>query len=401
MLKAMNGNIVSVTGRPRKPSDQGSVENINKLVKRVTADLEETERQSGKIPNWTMLQGNVMGIVNKQCGKGIDSVSSYEAVFGMTYDPPIPCSKNQLRKCVTIEDRMKLVQSPCLDKIARRMYKLDECDDDDSTTDSKDIKQKLDFGLETDSDSDLLDGADDLSDDIDSEQRKGLTKLRTSVNSKKGAKEEKKLETSKDKVVVKVEDKAKMKMKVTKKRQQKEPIVKKVFRRLSIEDAFKGGKSRKHVWEGDSYKFVYPSLYCKECCFVGYHLLMVGDDSYFNDCVNSNRWYETNFIASFAALLAHASHATSSSPIKLIHCQCPGAIIESGMCQTLDASITQVVSIFHGSSHFAVMEADLSEKTIRIFDGLSYKLDTWKPHVVHVLKEQSFLHLIHCQPFSR
>ena len=172
MLKAMNANIMSVTGRPRKPSNQGSVENINKLIKRVTADLEETERQEGKMPNWTMLQGKVMGIVNKQYGKGANSFSAYESVFGMNYDPPIPCcSREKLRKCVTIDERMKLVASPRLDSIARQMYKFDEADDNKSTTRTKDeereksteykVKQKLDFGsgseVSSDTDSSHLD----------------------------------------------------------------------------------------------------------------------------------------------------------------------------------------------------------------------------------------------------
>ncbi len=48
ILKAMNGSIVTVTGRPRKPSNQGLVENVNKLIWRVMADLEESEQQKGK-----------------------------------------------------------------------------------------------------------------------------------------------------------------------------------------------------------------------------------------------------------------------------------------------------------------------------------------------------------------
>ena len=35
LLHHLNPNIMTVTGRPRCPCDQGSVENVNKLVKRV------------------------------------------------------------------------------------------------------------------------------------------------------------------------------------------------------------------------------------------------------------------------------------------------------------------------------------------------------------------------------
>jgi hypothetical protein len=87
-MKAMNSSIITVAaGGP------GHVETrVTKLVKRVTANLEDTERQNGRTPNWTMLQGNVMSVVNKQSGKGKNSLSAYEKVYGMRHDPLIPCS---------------------------------------------------------------------------------------------------------------------------------------------------------------------------------------------------------------------------------------------------------------------------------------------------------------------
>ena len=49
MLKRWNQTILTVTGRPRKPSDQGSVEIINRLVKRVMNSVLASEVQ--KRPN--------------------------------------------------------------------------------------------------------------------------------------------------------------------------------------------------------------------------------------------------------------------------------------------------------------------------------------------------------------
>ncbi len=77
----LNGSIISVTGRPRKADNQGSIENIIKLIKRVTADLEESEQQEGRKTNWTVLQVNVMSLVNKQSGKGKNSILAHESVY--------------------------------------------------------------------------------------------------------------------------------------------------------------------------------------------------------------------------------------------------------------------------------------------------------------------------------
>ena len=52
-LWSLNPGILSVTGRSRHPRDQGSVENMNKMVKRVLGSVLAERRLSGKNPNWT------------------------------------------------------------------------------------------------------------------------------------------------------------------------------------------------------------------------------------------------------------------------------------------------------------------------------------------------------------
>ena len=48
LLRNFNPNIISVTGRPRRPRDQGSVENVNKLVKRVIGTVLAERRMAGR-----------------------------------------------------------------------------------------------------------------------------------------------------------------------------------------------------------------------------------------------------------------------------------------------------------------------------------------------------------------
>lgn len=110
LLKEMNPNITSVTGRPRCPNDQGSVENMNKMVKRVISNIEQ-ERQRGKEPNWTVFLCRVMSAVNQQKQKGANSVTAYEPWTGMEYHAPIPVAHEDLRQCVTVDDRLKKSKS--------------------------------------------------------------------------------------------------------------------------------------------------------------------------------------------------------------------------------------------------------------------------------------------------
>ena len=82
MLKANNPNCFLVTGRPRTPRDQGSVENANKLVQRVLKSISAERRLKGLEVNWTNLLGQIMSVCNSQTGMKSLNTSSYEAVFG-------------------------------------------------------------------------------------------------------------------------------------------------------------------------------------------------------------------------------------------------------------------------------------------------------------------------------
>ncbi len=58
-LRDLNPNILAVTGRPRRPSDQGSVENMNKFVKRTLGTVLSKYRLVGKDRNWTEVLGSI------------------------------------------------------------------------------------------------------------------------------------------------------------------------------------------------------------------------------------------------------------------------------------------------------------------------------------------------------
>ena len=69
-LRHLNPNILAVTGRPRRPRDLGSVENVNKLVKRVIGAVLSERRAEGQNPNWTEILGSVAAVINSQFGRG-------------------------------------------------------------------------------------------------------------------------------------------------------------------------------------------------------------------------------------------------------------------------------------------------------------------------------------------
>jgi hypothetical protein len=80
-LCQMNPSIISVTGQPHCSSNQGSVQGMNKLMKRIIGSVLTKQRLGGDNPNWTEVLGLVAAVNNSQHGCGKDNVSSYKAIW--------------------------------------------------------------------------------------------------------------------------------------------------------------------------------------------------------------------------------------------------------------------------------------------------------------------------------
>ena len=60
LLKESNPNCYVVTGRPRTPPDQGSVESANKVVQQVLKSILSENHLHSKEVKWTKLHGQVI-----------------------------------------------------------------------------------------------------------------------------------------------------------------------------------------------------------------------------------------------------------------------------------------------------------------------------------------------------
>ncbi len=108
LLKESNPNCFIVTGHPRTPRDQGSIESTIKIVQQVLKSISlENCLQSIEV-NWTTLLGQVMAVCNSHSGRQKHSVSSYEAVFGRKYHPQLKCNMSEMRECWSIFQRLKM-----------------------------------------------------------------------------------------------------------------------------------------------------------------------------------------------------------------------------------------------------------------------------------------------------
>jgi hypothetical protein len=118
-MKQNNPNCFIVTGRPRTPHDQGSVESANKLVQRVMKSISLERCLAGLEVNWTRSLGQVMAICNSHSGRKKYSVSNYEAVFGQKYHPTLMCSLAEIRECQSISQRLRISPDEKLEKYVK------------------------------------------------------------------------------------------------------------------------------------------------------------------------------------------------------------------------------------------------------------------------------------------
>lgn len=152
MIMEHNRNCFIVTGRPRTPRDQGSVESANKLVQRVLKSISSERRLQSLEVNWTNLLGQVMSVCNSHSGRKKYDVSSYEAVFGQRYHPQLKCNLEDMRKCRSIYQRLKLSPDERLEKYVRESNIVDIEFDNDVIAAAADVMDDDDITNDDDED---------------------------------------------------------------------------------------------------------------------------------------------------------------------------------------------------------------------------------------------------------
>ncbi len=125
-LCQMNPNIISVTGQPLRPSDQGLVEDMNKLAKRVIGSVLTKQRLVGDNPNWTAVLDLVAAVINSQHGCKKEDISSYEAVYGQEFDHEVSCSEEEARWCWTLPQLLKITNNTEFPDYVSSIYHLDD-----------------------------------------------------------------------------------------------------------------------------------------------------------------------------------------------------------------------------------------------------------------------------------
>jgi hypothetical protein len=144
------------------------------------------------------------------------------------------------------------------------------------------------------------------------------------------------------------------------------------------------------------YYFYFPQLICADCVPFGDHALKIEvGDSKFNNLIQlGNHYVDHRLMVSFAIILAHYFISVKGKKERkkeshdfpfLMPIIYPKHKLISQDLLIVPRSNKHIMSLFHSSDHYAVVEIVIKLKTITIFDGLQWVLTHWTDHFSYLL----------------
>ncbi|KAG7348230.1 integrase core domain containing protein [Nitzschia inconspicua] len=359
-IKDLDEDILSVFGRPRKPNDQGSVKIRNKMVKSVLSDVQDEQRRKGKTTNWTTLMEHLMGCLNSHELRGANDTSAYETVFGVPYHENLLCHIDEMRRCTTLEQRVRINPDPRFEASLREEFYLDGDDPVVNVDTGIDDALMQDFpadGEEDKQDEEQLrlattDAKGDPPVDGDKEGRTPLPQIQLEVAATGDS--------------------------------------------TGLQEVPPAPSLKRRCQSLDNEGCIYRPLTCDVCTFKHNEvMLLIAKAQYDRKILVKDQWWETAYITSFAAMVAHSAH---HGDLLFVHCQEEKRKVEQDLMEPLDDKVQKVLSVLYtGRSdidgHYAVMEIDRKNRRISISDGMSLPLRTWDCHIVNVLQRTTLVPL--------
>ncbi len=327
-IKESNPNCFIITGHPRTPRDQGSVESANKIVQQVLKSISlENCLQSIKV-NWKKLLGQVMALCNRHSGTWKHSVSSYEAVFGQKYHPQLKCNMSEMRECRSIIQRLKLSPDERPETYVQQHNIIDiefncaEYDKDDDVDDNDDEE-----GVDIDENAfpELILKEDDMQlGNHDLELNLEVRDVQLgNLNSNDGLVDTGRHDDDKDVHCINevlsvnpppiVVDPPPVYCQITSDspppvdNEDTKPMMFRVreYSTFAVQEAWDHGNIAQYhqplVGSCNEFQFLWPTLTCRDCCFPhGAPYIQIGNNDYMSSMTNTANWYNGVFISLFA-----------------------------------------------------------------------------------------------------
>jgi len=331
--------VCTVTGRPRKPSDQGSIERLNQDVKKVIDHYIAVAKEAGEDdPSWLDMIPKATSAINNSVSYGNHKLTPYHHVFGMDFDCPIigmPLS--DMAKLKTVDELAAYAQ------------------DKDGVTDFL-KEQGYDIGKIV----------------VQQDETKKESTTYKSADSSVTESNKKKVTTSQPAAAAP-------------NNYHQSTTTRKVRRNAA--DALIIRPQKKQLDERqETFNYVLADLTCETCNTFGTNLchLEVAETAYYDFCeTHETRWWEITYLLLFGICQFHKAHRKD---MMFLECCTPNSEIIPPQLNILD-SIKSIVSVALAKDHYAVLEFRLEEKMVYVYDGLKKDINSWEKHISYILKQ--------------
>jgi hypothetical protein len=91
----------------------------------------------------------------------------------------------------------------------------------------------------------------------------------------------------------------------------------------------------------------------------------------------------------YAHITYEERHSTLSQQVNLpllIHITYPKETLVEGQYKAVPPGVTRVVAVLHEADHYAVLEIDILNKKVYVYDGLCRELNRWLDYVFSAMK---------------
>jgi hypothetical protein len=380
------------------------------------------ERQlAGKNPKWTEVLGSVAAKVSLYHGRGKNNVSSYKAVFGHKFNHEFACSKEEARRCWTLDERMWVTKKKKFEEYVQEYFDVNpkgiimasDADEDDDLSYFSSDKIPINKNDEVDDkyfDEHLMDNPEiaptpmkakgmknkksplKKSPKDNSNSAPNAVYLTTSQNEHitvdegkpPSAKANNDSDDSDDHKAVNIWDSSWVRDLTVDECQMIN--VPSTLSAYSIVEAWERiNNLNREVKNKD---VLSCCLYCDHCCHGGNLIVMVGNSSYKHRLWFSQDWYGTEFITGFAVMIQHAIHLSipnykNADRVMMVFCTYPKRQVTEILPY---GDATHFVSVVFHEQHHALLYYNIANCSVTVFDGLNMDIQKWQDHVVHTVK---------------
>ena len=353
--------VCTVTGQPRKPTDQGSVERLNQEVKKVMDhEIMMAKERGVEDPSWVDLIPQTTVTMNNTVSYGNNQLTPYQHVYGMDYDCPIiTMPLGDMAKLKTVADLAAYAQNydGVTDFLKEQGYDVEKMlfakKDGVGMPDELMLERHVSVGECVSKENLVGEGKGDL-DEIKGELHEGddfskivESKVESNTN----------FTVSKTRTLRRAVDALQLRPQM-----------------VQLEG------------ETEQFKFVLADLSCDHCKNVGTNLLhlSIGENAYYTFCESSSeRWWEISVLLLFGVCQFHQVHRND-----MIFLDCTTPNVKSNpLPLTLPSAVESVVSVVLKDSHYAVLEFVLDKKKVNVYDGLKVPVRKWAKHIDYILKQ--------------